>query len=105
MVAAAVAVAVHAWKWPQAGLNRYSDNQKPLPNFLPCKTARTALGPSLITSVRSEARDDPSQDGRRAVPKSATVILATSGRGPLTGDHGTLLPTSTTYRLGAASMP
>ncbi|SGY38894.1 BQ5605_C003g02099 [Microbotryum silenes-dioicae] len=41
---------------------------------------------------------------RAAVPKSATVVLATSGRGELTVADGTLLPTFTTYRLGAASM-
>ncbi|SCZ88628.1 BZ3500_MvSof-1268-A1-R1_Chr10-2g03025 [Microbotryum saponariae] len=104
MMAAAVAVGVHVRRRPQAGLTRYNDSQQLLPNLLPRKTTRTAVGPSSIKSVRSEAGDDPSQDERRAVPKSATVVLATSGRGELTVADGTLLPTSTTYRLGAASM-
>ncbi|SCZ90574.1 BZ3500_MvSof-1268-A1-R1_Chr1-3g02075 [Microbotryum saponariae] len=104
MMAAALAVAVHGRRRPQAGLTRYSDFQKPVPNFLPRKTTRTAVGPSSIKSVRSEACHDPSQDERRAVPRSATVVLAMSGRGELTVADVTLLPTSTTYRLGAASM-
>ncbi|SCZ97823.1 BZ3501_MvSof-1269-A2-R1_Chr7-2g09327 [Microbotryum saponariae] len=43
---------------------------------------------------------------RRAVPKSATVVHTCNewGGRELTVADGTLLPTSTTYRLGAASM-
>ncbi|SDA02084.1 BZ3500_MvSof-1268-A1-R1_Chr7-3g09604 [Microbotryum saponariae] len=60
----------------------------------------------LRSRARSEADDDPSQDeeGSAQVSDGGTYLQRVGGGRELTVADGTLLPTSTTYRLGAASM-